>query len=124
MNLHEIIEFILKEEKRSMTPRELADYINIHNLYSRSDGKQVPESQIIERINKYSRLFEKRENGLICRINYLQKDIVNIALNMQNYLRNTFAHSLVFNIQDVSLVPFIFFYKRSNINYITNKKNK
>ncbi len=59
MTLHEAIELVLKENKRPMSAKDIADEINNRNLYQRGDGNPVPTSQIHARVKNYPLLFKK-----------------------------------------------------------------
>jgi len=62
MTLHNAIVKVLREKKRAMTTREIADEINRRRLYCRKDRADVPASQISARMNKsdYSHLFTRQ----------------------------------------------------------------
>lgn len=64
MTLHNALIRVLREEKRPMTPRELADAVNARGLYRKRDGSAVEVNQIHARINNYPELFHK-DGGLI-----------------------------------------------------------
>ena len=59
MTLHEAISFVLKQENRPMTAREIADIINSKKLYIRRDNNPVPTSQIHARVNNHPAIFSK-----------------------------------------------------------------
>ena len=65
MYLHEAIEQVLKENGHPMTSREIADVINAKKLYTRSDGQDLPTSQISARIKNYSNLFDKKDGKIM-----------------------------------------------------------
>ena len=57
MTLHAAIEQVLKQEKRKMTPVEIADSLNKNRLYSKKDGSVIKSSQIGARVKNYPHLF-------------------------------------------------------------------
>lgn len=59
MTLHEAIEQVLVQEKRKMTPVEIADTLNKNSWYSKKDGSVIKSSQIGARVKKYPHLFTK-----------------------------------------------------------------
>jgi predicted ATPase len=65
MKLHEAIAEVLRENKRPMSAKDIADKINKRNLYQRNDGNPVPISQIHARVNRYPTLFKKTQSNEI-----------------------------------------------------------
>jgi hypothetical protein len=59
LTLHQALALVLREAKRPMTPRELADVVNSRGLYRTREGSPVEVNQIHARINNYPDLFEK-----------------------------------------------------------------
>lgn len=113
MTLHEAITLVLHQSKTPLTPKEIADVINQQQLYDRSDKNPVPESQISARINKYPELFIKNNDGTIgTRIDRVH-NLLNLASQLQNKLRNIWAHGMVSPFVFQLLVPLFFFYKRT-----------
>ena len=56
MNLHEaILETLRRHDNRGLTVKEIADYIETHELYHKKMAK--PSSQVSARIRRYSWLF-------------------------------------------------------------------
>ncbi|MEX0980488.1 MAG: N-6 DNA methylase [Bacteroidales bacterium] len=76
MTLHEAISFVLKQERRSMTAREIADIINSKKLYIRGDKNPVPTSQIHARVNNNPAIFSKISGEI-----YLVQDLSHSLLN-------------------------------------------
>lgn len=64
MTLHAAIEQILAQEKRKMTPVEIADALNRNSWYTKKDGSVIKSSQIGARVKNYPHLFRK-EGSLI-----------------------------------------------------------
>ena len=64
MTLHEAMIYVLAERK-CLPTAEIARQINILKLYTRSDNRPLPGSQISARARKYPDLFI-RDNGNIC----------------------------------------------------------
>ncbi|MBI6117953.1 GIY-YIG nuclease family protein [Salegentibacter maritimus] len=64
MTLHAAIEQVLTQEKRKMTPVEIADALNRNSWYSKKDGSVIKSSQIGARVKNYPHLFRK-EGSLI-----------------------------------------------------------
>lgn len=53
MMLHHAIEQVLREQRRAMSSRELADVINVRKLYVRpSDGRPIEASQVAARVRR------------------------------------------------------------------------
>lgn len=59
MTLHAAIEQVLMQEKRKMTPVEIADALNRNSWYSKKDGSVIKSSQIGARVKNYPHLFNK-----------------------------------------------------------------
>lgn len=59
MTLHAAIEQVLMQEKRKMTPVEIAYALNRNSWYSKKDGSVIKSSQIGARVKNYPHLFNK-----------------------------------------------------------------
>ena len=60
MTLHAAIEQVLTQEKRKMTPVQIADALNRNSWYSKKDGSVIKSSQIGARVRNYPQLFCKK----------------------------------------------------------------
>lgn len=58
MTLHEAIEQLLRQNRRLMTAREIADELNKNKWYIKSDKSEIKPSQITARIDDHPELFE------------------------------------------------------------------
>lgn len=63
MKLHEAIQKILKDEKRAMSTKEIAESLNLNKLYSKKDKSAITDFQIHGRTKNYPNLFNR--DGLI-----------------------------------------------------------
>ncbi len=59
MTLHAAIQQLLKQEKREMTPVEIANLLYKKSWYSKKDGSVIKSSQIGARVKNYPHLFDK-----------------------------------------------------------------
>lgn len=59
MTLHSAIEKLLRQEKRKMTPVEIAEALNKNSWYSKKDGSYIKSGQIGARVKNYPHLFVK-----------------------------------------------------------------
>lgn len=64
MTLHLAMERVLRDSRRPMTTKELANEVNSRELYLRADRTPVPASQIAARARKYPGLFTKVDGKL------------------------------------------------------------
>lgn len=64
MTLHAAIEQVLKDTRRPMSAREIADIVNQRRLYERKDRTPVPANQISARVARYSALFVRTDAGI------------------------------------------------------------
>lgn len=64
MTLHEAMKTVLSSSPGGMTAEQITEIINKEGLYTRSDGKPIPSSQVRARARKYIGMF-RVDNGYI-----------------------------------------------------------
>jgi type I restriction enzyme M protein len=64
MTLHDAIEKILRETRKSLKAAEIAETINSRRIYIKGDNTNVTSSQVLARVTKYPNLFRIDENGI------------------------------------------------------------
>lgn len=58
ITLHEAIEKLLRQTKRPMTAREIADELNKNKWYVKGDKSEIKTSQITARVDNHQKIFE------------------------------------------------------------------
>ena len=58
MTLHEAIEKLLHQKKRSMTATEIAEELNLVEWYIKGDKSKIKQNQITARVDDHHELFE------------------------------------------------------------------
>lgn len=58
MLLHEAMEKLLQQERRSMTAKEIADALNRNQWYTKKDKTSIESGQINLRAKNYPKFFE------------------------------------------------------------------
>ncbi len=81
LNLHEAIAVVLlSKENRTASIEEIANAVNIRNLYERKDKEPLPAYQVMQRTKlskgRYHHLFEFKEPNIV--------KLKNLKLNEKN----------------------------------------
>ncbi len=73
MLLHEAIEKLLQQERRSMTAKEIADALNVNQWYTKKDKTPLEPGQIHLRAKNYPKIFELDRTNSPIRISLTSK---------------------------------------------------
>lgn len=110
MTLHEAIQKVLIDSRRSMTATDIAVIINGTGLYKRSDNNPIPASQISARVNNYPEMFEK--NGKLISLFHIGEVQVQFALMKVLDSQWGELKHVSESFSNVLTIPLSFFFKR------------
>ena len=93
MKLHEAIEKILIDAKKPLNINEIANQINLNDLYIRKDERIINRSQVSARVRQYKHLFQIINNQVFLISDNKWKDILSTYWYIADFLTDRLLFS-------------------------------